>query len=86
MVSEYGFQQTRGFRALKLWMVLSHLGREGLTAHVARHNALARRLAELVQAAPDLELAAPPTLSIVCFRYHPEGRPDSGGSTTSTAR
>ena len=25
--SEYGFQQTRGFRALKLWMVLQHLGR-----------------------------------------------------------
>jgi glutamate/tyrosine decarboxylase-like PLP-dependent enzyme len=75
--SEYGFQQTRGFRALKLWMVLSHLGREGLAAHVARHNALARWLAELVEAAPDLELAASPTLSIVCFRYRPAGRPDS---------
>ena len=24
--SEYGFQQTRGFRALKLWLVLQHLG------------------------------------------------------------
>ena len=28
--SEYGFQQTRGFRALKLWMVLQHLGRRGV--------------------------------------------------------
>ena len=28
--SEYGPQQTRGFRALKLWMVLQHAGRDGL--------------------------------------------------------
>jgi glutamate/tyrosine decarboxylase-like PLP-dependent enzyme len=73
--SEYGFQQTRGFRALKLWMVLAHLGREGLAAHVSRHNALARHLAALVDATPDLELAAPPALSIVCFRYLPAGWP-----------
>lgn len=69
--AEYGFQQTRGFRALKLWMTLQHLGRRGAAAHVARHNALARRLAALVDAAPDLDLAAPVTLSIVCFRYVP---------------
>ncbi|MFZ0217394.1 MAG: pyridoxal-dependent decarboxylase [Candidatus Dormiibacterota bacterium] len=71
--SEYGVQQTRGFRALKLWMVLSNLGREGLRAHVARHNALARTLADLVRDDPDLELVAEPTLSIVCFRYRPAG-------------
>jgi len=71
--SEYGFQQTRGFRALKLWMVLAHLGRDGLVAHVARHNAPAGRLAQLVRAAPDLDLVTPPTLSIVCFRYRPPG-------------
>ena len=71
--SEYGFQQTRGFRALKLWIVLAQLGRQGVAAHVARHNALARHLAALVGAAPDLELTAQPTLSIVCFRYVPSG-------------
>lgn len=69
--SEYGFQQTRGFRALKLWMVLAHLGRSGLSAHLGRHNALAQHLATLIDAAPDLEVVAPPTLSIVCFRYRP---------------
>jgi glutamate/tyrosine decarboxylase-like PLP-dependent enzyme len=71
--SEYGFQQTRGFRALKLWMILSHLGRSGLSAHIVRHNALARHLAALITAAPDLDLIAPPTPSIVCFRYRPVG-------------
>jgi len=72
--AEYGFQQTRGFRALKVWMTLLHLGRRGAAAHVARHNALARRLAALLDAAPDFELVAPVTLSIVCFRYVPAGR------------
>jgi glutamate/tyrosine decarboxylase-like PLP-dependent enzyme len=71
--SEYGVQQTRGFRALKLWMTLSHLGRAGVETLVSRHLALAERLAELVDAAPDLERLAPAPLSIVCFRYAPPG-------------
>ena len=71
--SEYGFQQTRGFRALKVWMVLQHAGRSGVAATVTRHMALARRLAEIIDAAPDLERLAPVPLSVVCFRYVPEG-------------
>ena len=70
--AEYGFQQTRGFRALKLWMTLLHEGREGIARTVSRHNALARYLAALVDAEPRLELMAPLALSIVCFRYVPE--------------
>src|SRR6185436_6610250 len=69
--SEYGVQQTRGFRALKLWMVLQHLGRRGVAALVNRHADLARRLAARIDAAPDLERLAPVGLSIVCFRYAP---------------
>jgi aromatic-L-amino-acid/L-tryptophan decarboxylase len=70
-LSEYGIQQTRGFRALKLWMVLQHLGRRGVARQVAQHVALARRLAAAVDAAPELERLAPVELSIVCFRYVP---------------
>ena len=69
--SEYGIQQTRGFRALKLWMTLKHLGRDGVRELVARHLSLARHLAELVDAAPDLERLSHVELSIVCFRYVP---------------
>jgi len=69
--SEYGFQQTRGFRALKLWMVLRHVGRSGVQAVVSRHNALARQLAAAIDSDPDFERLAPVTLSIVCFRYAP---------------
>ena len=71
--SEYGIQQTRGFRALKLWMILKHLGRDGVRDMVARHLALARHLAGLVDAAPDLERLGHVELSIVCFRYAPAG-------------
>jgi glutamate/tyrosine decarboxylase-like PLP-dependent enzyme len=71
--SEYGIQQTRGFRALKLWMTLQHLGRDGVRDLIARHVALARHLASLVDAAPDLERLAAVELSIVCFRYAPPG-------------
>jgi glutamate/tyrosine decarboxylase-like PLP-dependent enzyme len=70
---EHGVQLTRGFRALKVWATLMHLGRAGLRAKIARNNALARRLADAVEAAPDLELLAPASLSIVCFRFAPAG-------------
>jgi glutamate/tyrosine decarboxylase-like PLP-dependent enzyme len=70
--AEYGFQQTRGFRALKLWMTLLHTGSAGVASIVARHVRLARQLAEKVDAAVDMERLAPAPLSIVCFRYAPE--------------
>ncbi len=66
--SEFGFQQTRGFRALKLWMVLAASGRTGAAAHIQHGVRLARGLAARVRAAPELELFEEPPLSIVCFR------------------
>ncbi len=74
--SEYGFQQSRGFRALKLWMTLQHVGRAGLAKEIARHNSLARSLAVLVDDEQDLVLAAPVSLSIVAFRYRPTAGTD----------
>lgn len=59
----------RRFRALKLWFVMRLFGAEGLRAHVRRHVALAARLAEWIEAEPALELAAPPSLALVCFRH-----------------
>jgi glutamate/tyrosine decarboxylase-like PLP-dependent enzyme len=67
--SEYGFQQTRGFRALKVWMCLKSYGLAGYKAAIARNIALARYLAARVRHTPELELMATPSLSIVCFRY-----------------
>jgi glutamate/tyrosine decarboxylase-like PLP-dependent enzyme len=66
--SEYGFQQTRGFRALKVWMTLKHAGFDGLRDAVSANIALARDLADRISRADDLELVAS-GLSVVCFRY-----------------
>jgi glutamate/tyrosine decarboxylase-like PLP-dependent enzyme len=69
--SEYGFQQTRGFRALKVWMALKFHGVDGYTAAIERDLALADRLAERVRQSGDLQLVIEPSLSIVCFRFAP---------------
>ena len=86
--SEYGFQQTRGFRALKLWSTLLQAGRDGLTAHIIRCNALARTLAAMIQEDGDLELLASEGLSVVCFRYRPAALRDADPAawTPSTSR
>jgi len=67
--SEYGFQQTRGFRALKVWMTMQQFGLTGYQAVIEENIALAGYLADCVSGSPDLALMAPPSLSVVCFRY-----------------
>ncbi len=73
--AEYGFEQTRPFRALKTWATVAALGREGIAAHVARCNELARELAAMVESEPELELAVAPQTSIVAFRARPADLP-----------
>jgi len=69
--SEYGYQQTRGFRALKVWMALRHHGLAGYRKSIERDIVLAESLAASVRASDDFELFEPTSLSIVCFRYSP---------------
>jgi glutamate/tyrosine decarboxylase-like PLP-dependent enzyme len=69
--SEYGLQQTRGFRALKIWMALKHYGLAGYARAIEEHIELARYLYERIRATADLEAVTAPGLSIVCFRYAP---------------
>jgi glutamate/tyrosine decarboxylase-like PLP-dependent enzyme len=69
--SEYGFQQTRGFRALKVWMALKHQGADGYRRSIERDIMLAERLASLIRADAEFDLFEPQSLSIVCFRYVP---------------
>jgi glutamate/tyrosine decarboxylase-like PLP-dependent enzyme len=81
--SEYGFQQTRGFRALKVWMTLQQFGITGYREAIEENLALAGYLADRVRAAPDLELTAPPSLSVVCFRFVGDQGRSSGRSGSS---
>lgn len=68
--SEFGFQQTRGFRALKVWMALKFFGMAGYRTLIDHDIAMAARLAQRISANTDLELVGH-GLSIVCFRYAP---------------
>jgi len=68
-----GPESSRRARALPIWASLAAYGRDGFRAMVERHCALARHLAALVDAAPDLERLADVPLNIVCFRYRPAG-------------
>ncbi|WP_239456350.1 pyridoxal phosphate-dependent decarboxylase family protein [Nocardioides solisilvae] len=66
-------QTTRRFDALKLWMTLRTMGADTVGDWFDAAIDLAAAVAERVAAAPDLELAAPPSLSTVVFRYAPAG-------------
>ena len=70
-----GPQNTRGFRALKVWLALRMAGREGYRRIVADDIALAQRLFEGVAAAPSLE-AVTRQLGVVTFRARPPGLDD----------
>ena len=71
--SEYGVELSRGFRALKVWLSFKEHGLQKYGRLIEQNIAQAQRLAELVRAAPELELMAPVVLNIVCFRYRGDG-------------
>jgi aromatic-L-amino-acid decarboxylase len=70
--SEYGFEQTRPFRALKIWMAMHQFGLDGYRDLIRHDLRLAEYLRTQVRSAPDLELIAT-GLSITCLRYRPAG-------------
>ena len=52
---EHGLQNSRGFRALKVWISLRHLGRDNYERLIAQDIALARLMFETAQAHAELE-------------------------------
>ncbi|MEO8697850.1 MAG: aminotransferase class V-fold PLP-dependent enzyme [Acidimicrobiales bacterium] len=66
--SEYVFDQTRPFRALKLWATIAATGRGEICARICRDRDHAARLATQIRTTPGLELVADPELNIVTFR------------------
>ncbi len=67
--SDFGPDLSRGFRALKTWFTLKVYGTEALGAMISRTCQLARYLEIKITTARELELLAPVSLNIVCFRY-----------------
>jgi glutamate/tyrosine decarboxylase-like PLP-dependent enzyme len=72
-----GPEMSRRARALPVWASLRAYGRAGLQEMVERHIGLARRVADQVDAAPDLERLADVPLNVVCFRFRPSGVAES---------
>ncbi len=66
---DFGPDLSRGFRALKTWFTLKVYGAERLGRMISGTCALARDLGQRIAGTPELELLAPVSLNIVCFRF-----------------
>lgn len=75
---DLGPELSRGFRGLKVWMTLREHGLEKFGRIIHQSTCHARYLARSLEAHDSLELLAPVSLNIVCFRYR-------GTATTSEA-
>ncbi len=74
---DFGPQNSRGFRALKVWLALRQVGRDGYVRMIGDDIALSERLRASVAAHPELEVRTQ-GLSITTFRYIPADlRPQS---------
>jgi aromatic-L-amino-acid decarboxylase len=69
---EYGPQNSRGFRALKVWLALRQVGRAGYERMIRDDIELTRAMHDAVSRHSDLE-AFTCQLSIATFRYVPRG-------------
>lgn len=79
---EYGFQNSRGFRALKVWMALQHVGRSGYVSMINEDIELSELFFSEARRHPELE-AITQNLSITTLRYIPLGyNPDDNSAAS----
>ena len=67
---DYGPQNSRGFRALKVWMALRQVGAAGYREMIAEDIRLSNQLAAAIDRHPEMERFTQ-SLSITTFRYVP---------------
>jgi glutamate/tyrosine decarboxylase-like PLP-dependent enzyme len=82
---DQGPQNSRGFRALKVWLQLQQAGRKGYARMIGDDIRLAGELHAAVSRHPELE-ALTLALSIATFRYVPPGLRATLGSAETGAR
>jgi len=81
---DYGPQNSRGFRALKVWLALRQVGRAGYLKMIGDDMLLASHLHHLLVLHPEFE-ATSQSLSITTFRYVPRDLMPQRGSATIEA-
>jgi aromatic-L-amino-acid decarboxylase len=79
---DYGPQNSRGFRALKVWLALRQVGASGYRQMIADDMRLSRAMADAVQRCDELELMTQ-ALSITTFRYVPRDLRSQIGEATA---
>jgi len=67
--ADRGIEQSRRFRALKVWFALKTHGLESLAAAVAENVAQVQYLNKLIAGSPQLETVSTSPLNVTCFRY-----------------
>jgi aromatic-L-amino-acid decarboxylase len=75
---DFGPQNSRGFRALKVWLALRHAGAAGYRKMISDDIRLSRAMAAAVRRYPELQFMAQ-GLSITTFRYVPADLQNSLG-------
>ena len=71
--ADYGEQLSREARGIKVWLNVQYYGTDALRDAIAYSLALAPLAERCVRETPGLEVLAPATLGILCFRAHPPG-------------
>ncbi|MES2891272.1 MAG: pyridoxal-dependent decarboxylase [Bacteroidota bacterium] len=79
---EYGFQNSRGFRALKVWLMLQQVGRNGYIEMISEDCELAKKMYALAEGHEELE-AMTQHLSITTMRYIPTDISATGSGEVS---
>lgn len=67
----HGFEQSRRFRSLKVWMSLKRYGSREIARWIESDIAHARHLADLCRDTPDMRPLIEPRMSAICLRYEP---------------
>ncbi|MEP0828700.1 MAG: aspartate aminotransferase family protein [bacterium] len=67
---DYGLQNSRGFRALKVWLALKQVGRRGYASMLRENIRLSQKMFRLLEREPLIETFTQ-NLSISTFRYLP---------------
>ncbi len=83
-LSDYSFELSRGFKALKIWMSLKEQGVEKFGRLIDQNIEQGRYLTAQIAKHPRLKLMAPTSINIVCFRYEVAGADEATTKALNT--